>query len=783
MNIIVDTTNITCYGADNGQVEIRVTGGTRFMADPFYKFSIDSAVTWNDTTNNFITLAEDTFYIAVQDSLGCIQFDDTIEMLYPDTITIDAITVVNTTCSGGGVDGQIIISASGGASTLEYSLDGIAYKFGNTFTGLSICDTNVFVRDRCGFKQLDSTVSVTGPIPLIIDSATVVDVNTCFGENIGQITVYASGGDGVYTYLIDGVENVPATSNVFTNRGAGTYTLTVEDGGGCISPLPFERIINEPNELIITSYNVTHVSACNIPANTGEITINASGGTTTSPYQYAVTGYPLQAGNTFSNLNIGNYTITVQDANNCVVTLDTAIVLIPGLDINLIPTDVSCNGGTNGSITINISNGTPNYTYKWSNGAITSSLNNITAGVYTVTVTDQNVPTPCQDIASIEVFEPQALTIAPDIRHKRCIYSSSRNPSKSLGRIIVDVNGGTKPYLFDWTGPSGAEPDNDTIVNLHAGLYNLEVTDFRGCTRLLSATVNDDESSDITSFKVDFEDNSVCWNEDVRFTATYSDASIVDTIIMQAQTVRPSPPNFSEDWIFAVDRSPSPYYGSHPIEEKIILWTIRSINDYCQENAPRDTIDYFPDFELDIVPGFDNQSAEDTIYLKGENSGQLGTSFADYIDISNLTYLWTSDDIENKVSPTNEQFVIITPKESGFYNVVVESNDNCVDSSEVFVEFIPLIEPYTGFSPNGDGINEYWEIEHINKFPNNIVSVYNRWGMRVYEQVGYDNNDPSKSWDGNAKNGKELPSGTYYYIILLKEGNFQPISGSITIIR
>ena len=71
----------------------------------------------------------------------------------------------------------------------------------------------------------------------------------------------------------------------------------------------------------------------------------------------------------------------------------------------------------------------------------------------------------------------------------------------------------------------------------------------------------------------------------------------------------------------------------------------------------------------------------------------------------------------------------------------------------------------------------------MKKFKNNIVTVYNRWGVKVFEQKGYDNNDTSKSWDGKAKNGKDLPSGTYYYVIILNEEGFKPITGPITIIR
>jgi gliding motility-associated-like protein len=83
----------------------------------------------------------------------------------------------------------------------------------------------------------------------------------------------------------------------------------------------------------------------------------------------------------------------------------------------------------------------------------------------------------------------------------------------------------------------------------------------------------------------------------------------------------------------------------------------------------------------------------------------------------------------------------------------------------------------SGFTPNGDGVNDYWEIDNIDDFPLAIVEVYNRWGQRVYEQVGYTS---ETAFDGT-KNGKELPIGTYYYVIYLNDS--KPLTGTVTIVR
>ena len=361
----------------------------------------------------------------------------------------------------------------------------------------------------------------------------------------------------------------------------------------------------------------------------------------------------------------------------------------------------------------------------------------------------------------------------PDPRNKRCINTPARNLSNSLGRVILVPEGGTPKYTYSWTGPSiNASNQTDSLVeNLQPGLYSVTVTDSKGCITTYSTTLISDSNYDIPAYTVDFYDNTLCWNEIVIFENTFS-GTTVDSVIFEISEVKGSVPVVTT-WYADVTTSPDTII--HSIEGNSTFNYIRAINDYCYQDTNDIFVEYFPDFELDIVGP--EGLAEDTVYLKGSTSGVI---MASALYATGITYQWYESDV--LIPQSDNPILTVNPDSSAHYSVVA-STAECVDSSTVYLEFIPVITPNEGFTPNGDGINDYWRIKFIDKFPNNIVTIFNRWGVKVYEQKGYSSTDESKMWDGNSKNGKELPSGTYYFVIILNEEGFNPITGPITIIR
>jgi gliding motility-associated-like protein len=335
------------------------------------------------------------------------------------------------------------------------------------------------------------------------------------------------------------------------------------------------------------------------------------------------------------------------------------------------------------------------------------------------------------------------------------------------------MEGGTPDFSYNWTGPVGFTPvDNDTIINLQPGSYNLTVTDDRGCTSTFAGNVTEDNSDDILSYDVEFADESVCWNDSVEIKSTFIGPA--DTLFLQI---------FNEETKRATKRYKpvfgNPYTAIQDIDGRSTFQIIRIMNDYCKADFADDvTVEYFPNFMLDILDGEDGNALDDTIYLKGATSGVLS---AYVLDPTGITFEWLESN--EPIEFSNVQTLSISPDSSAFYKVIATSNDDCIDTSKVYLEFIPAITPNDGFSPNDDGINDYWRIKFIDKFQNNIVTIYNRWGIKVFEQKGYNNDDDSKRWTGKSKNGKDLASGTYYYVIVLNEEGFKPITGPVTIIR
>jgi gliding motility-associated-like protein len=285
----------------------------------------------------------------------------------------------------------------------------------------------------------------------------------CYNGSDGSIDITVSSLYPPYSYIWSN----GAVSQDLINIPAGTYHVTVSDAGSCTITETFE--ITEPDELEFTSV-LTHID-CNGNSN-GEISITTFGGV--APYTFAWTNSAISED--INGLSAGTYGLSITDNNNCRVTGSFIITEPTVLTASVSPQHILCFGDTNGAINLTVSGGTPNYTYNWSSGQTSEDISGLTAGNYSVTVSDFNG---CDVIASTNintVSTPLAITLVPT--HLLCYGYNN-------GSINATITGGTPPYYYSWSSGHSSED----ITGLVAGNYSLTLTDNNGCVLVENTVV------------------------------------------------------------------------------------------------------------------------------------------------------------------------------------------------------------------------------------------------------------------------------------------------------
>ncbi len=290
----------------------------------------------------------------------------------------------------------------------------------------------------------------------------------CFGVNGGSATAVVAHGTPPYRYeWSNGTVNYSSlTSNSVINLPAGTHYVIVTDANNCVTFSSFE--IGQPAAALAITDSITNVD-CN-GANTGLIDISTTGGTT--PYSWNWSNGASTEDN--NNVIAGNYHLTITDAHGCILSNSFSVTEPYELIVVADSTNVMCNGNNSGSASVVASGGTPPYSYSWTGGSTASSISNITAGIYSVTVTDFNL---CQKIVNFNIEEPLSpLALTATTLDAFCNGESS-------GQIQINALGGSAPYQYKWY--QGTQIINHSMSNLDSipsGQYTVVVTDAHGCT-------------------------------------------------------------------------------------------------------------------------------------------------------------------------------------------------------------------------------------------------------------------------------------------------------------
>ena len=469
--IITEThVNPSCIGGTSGSINLSVSGGV-----PGYNFL------WNngETTEDIDTLASGIYQVMVGDSNGC-QLPFTIPVIDPSNNMNLTYTYGNVNCFGG-ADGFVDLTLTGGNPNYYYNWSNGAVV--QDITNLAPGNYYVTVTDVIGCSLFMSQL-ITEP-----DSALVVISSynniPCFGDSTGSVTLNVNGGTLPYNFLW----NTGSTQQSLTNLPIGTYSVTVTDANGCSQYI--SDTLTQPGAALTASIFPTMVVCYGTPS--GAANLSVSGGVL--PYSYAWTNG--SSTEDITSIFAGTYTVTVTDFAGCSITQSITITQpANALSLGVSTVNVSCFGLSNGSINLTPSFGTTPYSYAWSNGASSQDLNNIAAGIYTVTTTDANG---CIAILTAQITQP-ATTLVSTIQHTDVPCHNGASGTGTAAGL-----GGTPPYSYTWSnGQTTAFVDS-----LLAGIYSVVISDNNGCTSSQSVLVTQPAPIVIQSANV----NNLCFGQ------------------------------------------------------------------------------------------------------------------------------------------------------------------------------------------------------------------------------------------------------------------------------
>jgi gliding motility-associated-like protein len=735
---------VSCFGGNNGTGSVTVIGGT----SPFSYAWSGGTVSGNTVTG----LASGTFTVTITDANGCSAVDS-ITVTQPSRITATATVTSNfngaqISCNGA-TDGQLTANGNGGVAPYFYEWNTTPVQTSKVATGVGAGTYIVTITDLNGCTDTAS-VTISAPAAITATGAVTSNFNgfgvSCFGGNNGAATVTATGGTGTLNYAWPSASGVGNTANG-TGLAAGTYVVTVTDTNACSATVSIT--VTQPTEITAVP---SVVDAKCFGANDGKAWVTVSGGV--PGYTYSWSTSPAQTTDTASNLLAGTYTVVVSDQNGCSSTI-TVVVNEPALlvaDAN--GEGVTCPNGNDGEATATATGGTAPYSFAWNTTPpqTGTTATGLTEGTYTVTVTDANGCT-ATDTAVIIVKYPTLPTAT--LSGGGAVCADEPRPD-----VFVTFTG-FPPYNFTLsngtttTNYTGVTQSPFVVAGASAGTYTVTNFSDAHCTGTVSGTavvkVNPVPSVVVTG------GGFVCDGErlpsvEVEFTGT----APWDVVIRI--------PEGRDTLITNVTASPLVF---NPESEGFYI--VRSVSDSngCVAfnlNATKEV----GFFLLPLVDAGEPKTVDKGFSVKLD--GKVITAYGGVVN-----YEWTPD------TSLNNAFIeqpMARPFETTLYTLTATDKNNCKASDTVTVTVSDriIIDVINVFTPDGDGVNEFFVIRNRDAFDVLELTILNRWEQIIYESDNYANN-----WDGTWK-GKPVDDGTYYYVIKdVASGKI--VKGAVTILR
>lgn len=461
LTISTTAINSTC-NFSSGIINVTSTGGT-----PILNYNLNGAA--YQLAPSFGGLTAGTYLVTVQDGNGCTA-QTTQLVTEAGSPSISSIALTHVSCNGGN-NGAATVNVSGGTTPYSYSLNGAPSQASPNFLGLTAGNYTMIVTDDNGCTA-NAAFTITQPTALSINLPTVINV-PCFGASTGSITLNPTGGTQPYQYSFNGGVTFSNVNNI-SSITAGTYNIQVMDANGCSQSI--NLTLSQPPALAMTPV-ITNASCSGVCD--GSIALGVTGGTPNYSYNWSFNVAPINSDNAVG-LCAGSYNVIVTDNNGCVLNSGNISITEPGLvQINsAIGDSVTCNGYSDGTITVNATN-TVSYTINGPSGVqanATGVFTNLLPGYYDVIAYNA---AGCSATTNVFIYEPapMVVTTSPDLIS--C-------PNQVVTHSSY-VTGGTPPYAYAW---SNTDITSSTIVNaINAQSFTVNVTDAKLCPTV-SATVN-----------------------------------------------------------------------------------------------------------------------------------------------------------------------------------------------------------------------------------------------------------------------------------------------------
>lgn len=452
-----------------GAVDLTVSGGTA----P-YTFNWSNGATTEDISG----LSAGVYSCTITDDNGCSIATGNVTVINNSSTLNASSIVLDEDCNNG--SGSIDLSVTGGTSPYSFS-----WNSGQTtedITGLSAGTYICTISDANGCVTTHTATVNNNPGTLSLDNSVIT--NELCNNDMGAIDISVSGGTAPVTFSWSN----GATTEDITGLDQGSYSVTITDVNGCQIVSSAMTVANNAGTLSLDNV-IAYNEQCGNGG--GAIDITVSGGT--APYIFNWSNGATTED--VYSLSAGNYTCTITDQNGCSVQAN-ASVLSGSSNLQVISslvTDEACGNGA-GIIDIEVSGGTPGYTYSWSEGSSSQDISGLSAGTYTVQITDQNGCSLTHNATVNNTGASLAIT-SYSINDEIC--------GNGQGAIDITINGGSSPYSYVWSNGASSED----LSGLSAGTYNVTIADANGCSVQGNYTVNLDNGGLVINSLVVTDEN------------------------------------------------------------------------------------------------------------------------------------------------------------------------------------------------------------------------------------------------------------------------------------